>query len=103
MTAQEYRDKLRAAGFRLSCIWQARETGAKAKYPTVEGWAVYGPDGHILTSIVIREVKFLSDRPGAIFVFGIMESGKVEDDIAWLSRLNDRALEHERKAEGSLT
>lgn len=103
MTAQEYRDKLRAAGFRLSCIWQARETDSKAKFPTVEGWSVYGPDGHILTSIVIREVQYLPDRHGAIFVFGMQEGGKVDDDIAWLNRLNDRALEHERKVDGELT
>lgn len=90
MTINELKHRLRTAGYSLRLVWQAQETAARrSDLPTVECYSVYRQsDGHLLTSLVFREMRMRDDSD--VFTFWISEGARVDDDIAYLRSLEAR-------------
>ena len=55
MTAKQFIDHLRAAGFTCSLDWQAKKTDERKV--SVEQWFVYHPDHGLLTSCIINSFE----------------------------------------------
>lgn len=83
MTRIQYLDRLYGEGFRFKLLWQAQQTSHSGIEGNASGYAIYGSDGTLLTSIVMYEY----DRDG-LAVFFCSETLRIEDDIA---RLKDIA------------
>ena len=92
MTAEEFKARLRAEGFNLRLIWDAKETGENGRANrnvTVRCWSVYrASDGALLTSFVGREMP--DGDATAFFVFWISETNRVDSDVDYLRHLADR-------------
>lgn len=87
MTAEEFRERLRQAGYNTALIWQAHETSAnRGALPTVNCYSVYRAcDGALLTSVVLREMQGSSFTD--VFAFWISEGARVDDDLDYLRKL----------------
>lgn len=87
MTDQEFAERLRAEGYGLRMIWEAKELsgadGKPVRKVNVRCRSVYAPSGALLTSYVSRELR----DDNALLVFWCGESIQVSADLEYLAGL----------------
>lgn len=95
MTAEEWKARMRLAGYQLRMSFQAKEFDLPKAAPiTVTGYHVYGVSGQLLTYCVVREFTFTYSGQTDLFVFwhsGIPVPGLdvAAASIAYLKELDE--------------
>lgn len=92
MNIPTYLGKLREAGFTTSLLWSHPHT----KATRVDCHAIYAPNGHLLTSLVLTEFD-----GGGVVVYFCAEHNTAEEDIADLKGLWAKQIQRKESAQRS--
>lgn len=90
MTHEKYLEALSRAGFTYALMWSAAESRGPE---TVWSYAIYAPDSHLLTSVILRSYRS-GENPDTfeIAAYFCSEGNDVIDDISDLKGLWSRQI-----------